>query len=83
MDDGSLHYGAGESGEVVAHVENTAVVRMSYGLGCFTSRYLRQIRTKEQRVRDELADIISENYEMNDYQLAEVIIKHYPKLLDD
>lgn len=36
-----LLYGAGESGEVLAHVENTAVIRMSYGLGCFCEDSLR------------------------------------------
>lgn len=48
VDDGSLVYGHGESGPVVAHVENCAVVRMSYGLGCFTASYLRPVRTPEQ-----------------------------------
>lgn len=43
--EGLLMYGAGESGEVIAHVENTAVIRMSYGLGCFTAKHL---KTKEQ-----------------------------------
>lgn len=45
VDDGSLVYGQGESGEVVGHIENCAIVRMSYGLGCFTERYLREIKT--------------------------------------
>lgn len=44
-DDGSLIYGQGESGEVLAHVDGTAVIRMSYGLGCFLPRCL---RTPEQ-----------------------------------
>lgn len=39
--EGVLMYGLGESGEVIAHVEDTAVVRMSYGLGCFTAKHLR------------------------------------------
>lgn len=47
-DDGSLYYGKNESGEVIAHVEDCAVVRMSYGLGCFTARYLEPIKTPEQ-----------------------------------
>lgn len=50
--DGALMYGQGESGEVVAHVENTAVIRMSYGLGFFEARYLRPIRTEAERKRD-------------------------------
>lgn len=50
--DGVLMYGQGENGEVVAHVENTAVIRMSYGLGCFEARHLRPIRTEAERKRD-------------------------------
>lgn len=49
-DDGSLVYGQGESGEVLAHVDGCAVVRMSYGLGCFLPRCL---RTPEQIAADE------------------------------
>ncbi|MCF1760119.1 hypothetical protein L0G78_34315, partial [Pseudomonas aeruginosa] len=45
FDDGDLVYGHGESGEVIAHVEDCAVIRMSYGLGCFTAKNL---RTPEQ-----------------------------------
>lgn len=50
-DDGSLVYGRGESGEVIAHVDGCAVIRMSYGLGCFMPRCLRtpeQIATEER-----------------------------------
>lgn len=49
-DDGSLVYGHGESGEVLAHVDGTAVIRMSYGLGCFLPRCL---RTPEQIAAEE------------------------------
>lgn len=49
-DDGSLVYGQGESGEVLAHVEGCAVIRMSYGLGCFLPRCL---RTPEQIAAEE------------------------------
>lgn len=56
-DDGSLMYGHGESGEVIAHVENTAVVRMSYGLGCFTAECL---RTPEQIAAEEREKAIEE-----------------------
>ncbi|EOW9134642.1 hypothetical protein C5946_01075 [Cronobacter sakazakii] len=49
--DGMLMYGQGESGKVVAHVENTAVIRMSYGLGCFESRFLRPIRSEADKKR--------------------------------
>lgn len=51
--DGMLVYGQGEYGEVIAHVENTAVIRMSYGLGCFESGFLRPLRTEAERKRDE------------------------------
>lgn len=50
--DGVLMYGQGESGEVIAHVENTAVIRMSYGLGCFEARFLRPLRSEAERKRD-------------------------------
>lgn len=50
--DGVLMYGQGESGEVIAHVENTAVIRMSYGLGCFEARFLRPSRSEVERKRD-------------------------------
>lgn len=49
-DDGSLVYGQGESGEVLAHVDGCAVIRMSYGLGCFLPRC---IRTPEQIAAEE------------------------------
>lgn len=45
VDDGTLRYGQGESGEVLAHVDGAAVIRMSYGLGCFLPRCL---STKEK-----------------------------------
>ena len=50
--DGALMYGKGESGEVVAHVEDTAVIRMSYGLGCFQARCLRTARSETDKKRD-------------------------------
>ena len=50
--DGALMYGQGESGEVVAHVEDTAVIRMSYGLGCFEARCLRPSRSEADKKRD-------------------------------
>lgn len=48
-----VRYGANEEGPVVAHVEDCAVVRMSYGLGCFTPAVLQPIRTPEQIAADE------------------------------
>lgn len=56
-DDGSLIYGQGESGEVLAHVDGCAVIRMSYGLGCFLPRCL---RTTEQIAAEEKAAAIKE-----------------------
>lgn len=50
--DGMLVYGHGESGEVIARVENTAVIRMSYGLGCFEAGFLRPIRSEAEWKRD-------------------------------
>lgn len=55
--EGVLMYGAGEDGEVIAHVEDTAVVRMSYGLGCFVAKHL---RTTEQIAADERENGIAE-----------------------
>lgn len=48
---GYVQYGAGETNcEVVAHVENCAVIRMSYGLGCFESRALSPAKNERERV---------------------------------
>lgn len=57
---GMLVYGQGESGEVIAHVENTAVIRMSYGLGCFEAGFLRPLRTEVERKREEAVRVIYE-----------------------
>lgn len=57
---GMLVYGQGESGEVIAHIENTAVIRMSYGLGCFEAGFLRPLRTEAERKRDESLRVIYE-----------------------
>lgn len=58
-DDGSLVYGRGESGEVIAHVDGCAVIRMSYGLGCFLPRCL---RTPEQIAAEEREKAACELY---------------------
>lgn len=55
---GSLRYGQGERGEVVAHVENTAFVRMSYGLGCLEAEFLRPVSTEAQLKRSQTCDKI-------------------------
>lgn len=64
--DGVLMYGQGESGEVISHVENTAVIRMSYGLGCFEARFLRPLRSEADKKRDAAVEAI-------DYWLPECI----------
>ncbi|ANW46808.1 hypothetical protein BOW75_gp13 [Salmonella phage IME207] len=55
---GVLMYGQGESGEVIAHVENTAVIRMSYGLGCFEARFLRPSHSEAERKRNAAIEAI-------------------------
>lgn len=48
---GEVQYGAGEEDcEVVAHVENCAVIRISYGLGCFAPHVLRPTRSERDKV---------------------------------
>lgn len=45
-----LVYGDGELNcEVIAHVEDTAVIRMSYGLGCFQKHVLSPSRTERDK----------------------------------
>ena len=56
--DGVLMYGQGESGEVIAHVENTAVIRMSYGLGCFEARFLQPSNSEAERKRNAAIEAI-------------------------
>ncbi|HHH9220650.1 TPA: hypothetical protein ACP303_005129 [Pseudomonas aeruginosa] len=63
FDDGDLVYGHGESGEVIAHVEDCAVIRMSYGLGCFTAKNL---RTPEQIAAEEREAGISDMQTITD-----------------
>lgn len=53
VDNGKLRYGVNEQGPVIAHVEDCAVVRMSYGLGCFEASVLAPIRTPEQIAADQ------------------------------
>ena len=57
VDGPGLVYGDGERDcEVLTHVEDTAVVRMSYGLGCFQSHVLSPSRT----AREVLIDVIKQ-----------------------
>ncbi|EKY3929380.1 hypothetical protein N8Q41_15115 [Enterobacter hormaechei subsp. steigerwaltii] len=60
--DGLLRYGHGESGEVIAHIENTAVIRMSYALGCFNAGFLRPIRSEADKKRDSIISMIEKAY---------------------
>ncbi|HCF5688146.1 TPA: hypothetical protein NIH14_001826 [Pseudomonas aeruginosa] len=64
FDDGGLVYGHGESGEVIAHVEDCAVIRMSYGLGCFTAKNL---RTPEQIAAEEREKAVREMLALDEY----------------
>jgi hypothetical protein len=67
-----LFYGVGESGEVLAHVENTAVIRMSYGLGCFTSEHLRPLdynsKAEKKRVCAAVVSAWSDIPDMTDFK---------------
>lgn len=80
-DDGSLVYGHGESGEVIAHVEGCAVIRMSYGLGCFLPRCLRTAEQIAAEARqegiEELGNFISLNAQVPTPYLWEVAQKIY------
>ena len=68
---GDVQYGAGESNcEVIAHVENCAVIRMSYGLGCFESHCLKPTKTE----RELLIDIIASAGNLSDGMLADAIL---------
>lgn len=56
-----LFYGEGEINcEVLAHVENTAVIKMGYGLGCFSSDALKasDTRTGREKSIDEIQDVV-------------------------
>ena len=47
---GEVRYGAGESNcEVIAHVENCAVIRMSWGLGCFENHCLKPAKSERDK----------------------------------
>lgn len=55
VDGAGLVYGDGERNcEVLAHVENTAVVRMSYGLGCFQPHVMSPSRTEREKAIHEM-----------------------------
>ena len=73
-------YGAGEDGEVIAHIENTAVIRMSYGLGCFTAKHLRtpeQIATEErQREIDSAFSLVNTTTQVPGDFVRQNILRH-------
>ncbi|WP_439829975.1 hypothetical protein [Aeromonas veronii] len=55
VDGEDLVYGNGELNcEVIAHVEDTAVIRMSYGLGCFQKHVLSPSRTERDKAIDDM-----------------------------
>lgn len=59
---GFVVYGIGEKDcEVVAHVENCAVIRMSYGLGCFQAECLKPSMTDKEKALD-AADLAIHQY---------------------
>lgn len=64
--DGVLMYGQGESGEVISHVENTAVIRMSYGLGCFEARHLRPLKGETDKKRDSAVEAMQREADEGD-----------------
>jgi len=76
-----LVYGQGESNcEVIAHVENTAVIRMSYGLGCFESGAIIPARTERDKAIDEMVCEFIDHY--GDPKGGEHYIRIATKLYD-
>ena len=73
---GDLMYGHGETNcEVVGHFEDSAIVRMSYGLGCFSAPVLK-LRTTEaefDKVRADILDIIEANGNLSNGILADTL----------
>lgn len=58
---GFVVYGVGEVDcEVVSHVEDCAVIRMSYGLGCFESENLKPTMTDREKFIDAAISCLSE-----------------------
>lgn len=67
-------YGYGESDcEVLAHVEDCAVIRMSFGLGCFVAKVLSPSRTEREREIDEMdAALMNRGSHISDVILGEL-----------
>lgn len=58
-----LMYGQGERNrEVIAHVENTAVIRMGYSLGCFASHALAPAKSERDWAIDEIVSEFIDHY---------------------
>lgn len=75
-----LVYGVGESNcEVIAHVENTAVIRMSYGLGCFEFGAITPARTERDKAIDEMVDCLSSRWANCDEIAAHLYENGYRK----
>lgn len=57
---GEVQYGAKETNcEVIAHVENCAVIRMTWGLGCFESRVLRPAKSEREKFIDSAIKVVT------------------------
>lgn len=64
-----LAYGEGEKNcEVLAHIEDTAVIRMSFGLGCFSSNVLKASDTRTDREKAIDTAITVAHQDGQDYQ---------------
>lgn len=68
-------YGYGESDcEVLAHVEDCAVIRMSFGLGCFVAKVLSPSRTEREMEIDEMMSLVMDGL-MSHEMAKELVIK--------
>lgn len=62
----NLMYGHGETNcEVVGHFEDSAIVRMSYGLGCFRSHVLKPTSTETDKLAEQLQEDILAHWNDN------------------
>jgi len=71
---------------VIGVDENKGEVAVQWNdgeLGVVPSSVVRPIRTKEQRVKAELAELIESHGSMSAGVIAESIVEHYQKLLED
>lgn len=75
IDDDSLMYGAGESGEVVTHVEDAAVVRVRYGLGCFEAHILELVDETEKERETLIRVLCGGRQECGWGEIADRVIK--------